>query len=513
MALNLFPRMNSSQFLLEMRGIRKSFPGVKALRGVDLTLCKREVLALLGENGAGKSTLIKTLAGVHRAEAGTILVDGREVVFRSPHDSRDAGIGVIYQEFNLVPGLSAADNIFLGQEKTRGGFVNERQQNTAAAKLFARLQVEVEPSALCQDLSVAQQQIVEIAKALAFDARIIVMDEPSATLTPQEVEHLFQVVRELKSQGIGVIYISHRLEEIFEIADRVTVLRDGEGVGTKSIGDLTRESMIEMMVGRKLENEFPKVRHTAGEERLVARGLNRRPQVKDVSFTLRRGEIVGLTGLVGAGRTETARLIFGADLRESGTVLLDGRELKINSPRDAISEGICLLTEDRKAQGLVLGQSVQANFGLPNLSTFSRSGFVDGKRERERFSSFVESLKIRIASYEQTAQTLSGGNQQKIVLAKWLERNAEVIIFDEPTRGIDVGAKYEIYLLMNRLASEGKAILMISSELPEVLGMSDRILVMHNGGIVGEITDVEHATQEQVMRLAVGDSTPDHSST
>lgn len=492
-------------FLLEMRGIRKSFPGVKALRGVDLTLGQGEVLALLGENGAGKSTLIKTLAGAHRADEGTILADGRKVEFCSPHDARNAGIGVIYQEFNLVPGLSAADNIFLGQEKSHSGFVAEKEQNEAAAKLFDRLQVEVDPTALCRDLTVAQQQIVEIAKALSFDARIIVMDEPSATLTPQEVEHLFGVVRELKAQGIGVIYISHRLDEIFEIADRVTVLRDGEGVGTKPIGELNRETLIEMMVGRKLENEFPKERHAAGKERLIATGLKRAPRVKDVSFSIRSGEIVGLTGLVGAGRTEAARLIFGADARESGAVTLDGRELAIESPRDAIAAGICLLTEDRKSQGLVLGQSVQSNFGLPNLSTFARGGFVDRRMEADKFGGFVESLKIRIANHGQTAQTLSGGNQQKVVLAKWLEQNAEVIIFDEPTRGIDVGAKYEIYLLMNRLASEGKAILMISSELPEILGMSDRILVMHNGEIAGEITDVENATQEQIMRLAVGE--------
>ena len=492
-------------WLLEMRGIRKSFPGVKALRGVSLLLGEGEVLALLGENGAGKSTLIKVLAGAHRADEGSILIDGRDVEFHLPHDARDAGVGVIYQEFNLVPGLTAADNIFLGQEMTRGGFVAEKEQNAAAAKLFQRLQVEVDPAALCRDLTVAQQQIVEIAKALAFDARIIVMDEPSATLTPQEVERLFGVVRELRAQGIGVIYISHRLDEIFEIADRVTVLRDGEGVGTNPIGELTRESMIEMMVGRKLENEFPKERHVAGEARLVVKGLRRAPRVKDVSLTVRSGEIVSLTGLVGAGRTEAARLIFGADGREAGTIALDGRELAIRSPRDAIAAGICLLTEDRKAQGLVLGQSVQANFGLPNLESFASGGLVDQRRESDRFAGFVESLKIRIANHEQAAQTLSGGNQQKVVLAKWLEKNAEVIIFDEPTRGIDVGAKYEIYLLMNRLASEGKAILMISSELPEVLGMSDRILVMHNGGIAGEITDVENATQEEIMHLAVGE--------
>ncbi len=491
-------------WLLEMQGIRKSFPGVQALRGVDLNLGRGEVLALLGENGAGKSTLIKVLAGAHQADEGVIVVAGREQEFHSPHDARDAGIGVIYQEFNLVPALSAADNIFLGQERSLGGFVAEKAQNEAAARLFERLQVAVDPADPCRDLTVAQQQIVEIAKALASDARIIVMDEPSATLTPQEVQRLFGVVRELKAQGIGVIYISHRLEEVFEIADRVTVLRDGAGVGTKRISELTRESMIELMVGRKLENEFPKERHAAGAERLAVVGLKRSPRVTDVSFSVRSGEIVGLTGLVGAGRTEAARLIFGADAREAGAVYLDGEELAIRSPRDAIAAGICLLTEDRKAQGLVLGQSVQANFSLPNLGAFSSGGFLDRRLESDRFADYVESLKIRVASHEQAAETLSGGNQQKVVLAKWLEKNAEVIIFDEPTRGIDVGAKYEIYLLMNRLASEGKAILMISSELPEVLGMSDRILVMHAGRIAGEIGDVASATQEEIMHLAVG---------
>lgn len=497
--------VSSTGALLEMRGIWKSFPGVKALRGVDLSLGAGEVLALLGENGAGKSTLIKVLGGAHRADEGVLRIQGSEVDFHSPHDARAAGIGVIYQEFNLVPGLSAADNIFLGQERTRGGFVAEREQAEAAAKLFARLQVKIDPMALCRDLTVAQQQVVEIAKALAFDVRIIVMDEPSATLTLQEVERLFAVIRELKTQGISVIYISHRLDEIFKIADRVTVLRDGEGVGDRPIVELTREAMIEIMVGRKLENEFPKKRVEIGEERLVVRGLTRAPRVKDVSFSIRRGEVLGLTGLVGAGRTETARLIFGADKREGGAISLDGKALRIRSPRDAIGAGISLLTEDRKKQGLILRLSVRENFGLPNLTRFSRGGIIDTSRERASFAHYVEGLRIKILDQAQKVKNLSGGNQQKVVLAKWLEKNAEVIIFDEPTRGIDVGAKYEIYLLMNKLAAEGKAILMISSELPEVLGMSDRILVMHDGAIAGEIADVENATQEEIMRLAVGE--------
>ena len=350
----------------------------------------------------------------------------------------------------------------------------------------------------------AEQQEVEIAKALSQNARLIVMDEPTAALSPSEVERLLEVVRELKAQGIGVIYISHRLNEIFEIADRVTVLRDGGHVGTKPIGEFTRDSMIELMVGRSLDQEFPKAAAELGEERLVVRGLSRGRRVREVSFGVRRGEVLGLTGLVGAGRTETARLIFGADRREAGIIKLDGKTLRLRSPREAVAAGICLLTEDRKTQGLVLGQSVRENFGLPNLASFAWLGFIDQKREAEALEVHVGKLQIKLSSADQSVGTLSGGNQQKVVLAKWLELNAEVIIFDEPTRGIDVGAKYEIYQLINRLAAAGKAILMISSELPEVLGMSDRILVMHEGRVTGEITDVAGATQADIMQLAVG---------
>jgi ABC-type sugar transport system ATPase subunit len=487
-----------------MRGIDKSFPGVRALKGIDLDLHRGEVLALLGENGAGKSTLIKILGGAQLPDAGEIEIEGRPTRITTPHDAGHAGIGIIYQEFNLVPALTARENIFLGQEGGLGSILHARDERRRAAELFERIGVPIDPEQLCRELTVGQQQAVEIAKALLLDAQIIVMDEPSATLTLQEVDRLFAIVRELKAQSIGVIYISHRLDEIFEIADRVMVLRDGEHVGTERIGDLTRDRMIEMMVGRKLEDEFPKQKAEIGEGRLVVRDLCRSDAVKDVSFSIRRGEVLALTGLVGAGRTETARLIFGADQRDAGTVQLDGRILAVGSPREAIAAGICLLTEDRKSQGLVLGQTVQENFGLPNLGRFSRYGVISDRQETESLTTYVDSLQIKIANRHQLAATLSGGNQQKIVLAKWLERNAEVIIFDEPTRGIDVGAKYEIYLLMNRLAAAGKAILMISSELPEVLGMSDRILVMHGGRISGEVTDVASATQEDIMRMAVG---------
>ncbi len=533
--------MTASAPLLEMRGIVKSFPGVQALRGVNFSLHSGEVLALLGENGAGKSTLMKVLGGAFRADAGSIEIDGVPQHFNSPQDSRRAGVAVIYQEFNLVPGLTACENIFLGQEPTRGGFVAQTQERRQAVELFRRLGVEVDLDAPCRQLTTAQQQLVEIAKALAFQARIIVMDEPSAALTSHEVERLFAIIEELKRQGIGVVYISHRLDEVFTIADQVTVLRDGLNVGERPIigpdeisrnarasgsrrsepdarafrligganfnlppnKPVTRQELIELMVGRKLSDEFPKRSTTIGPPRLEVTGLRRGRAVRDVSLSVRSGEIVALTGLVGAGRTETVRLIFGADPREAGEIRLDGRLLAIRSPRDAIAAGIGLLTEDRKLQGLVLGHSVRENFGLPNLNWLTRGGFVMLRRERDEFARYVATLRIKASSSEQRVGTLSGGNQQKVVLAKWLARNCDVLIFDEPTRGIDVGAKYEIYLLMNELAAQGKAILMISSELPEVLGMADRILVLHEGRVTGEIADARGATQEQIMKLAI----------
>lgn len=498
------PASESAVPLLSMRGIDKKFPGVHALRGIDLTLHSGEVLALLGENGAGKSTLIKVLGGAHRPDSGSIEIDGEPVDLGSPQNAMRVGIGVIYQEFNLIPALSAWENIFLGRERTLGGFIRQAEERRRAQELFDRIGVRVPIDSPCDQLSVAQQQIVEIAKALSQQVRILVMDEPSAALTPSEVERLFDIIRDLRSQGIGLIYISHRLDEIFEIADRVTVMRDGEHVGTQSIDKLTRQRMIELMVGRQIEDEFPKQRHDIGEPRLTVRNLKRGNTVNDVSFEVRRGEVLGVTGLVGAGRTETARLIFGADRLDAGTVQLDGKPLNIRHPRGAIKAGICLLTEDRKAQGLVLGMSVRENFGLPNLPELTRAGFVRLSAERKAFAVYVDSLRIKIPSQEQLAKNLSGGNQQKVVLAKWLQRNAEVIIFDEPTRGIDVGAKYEIYLLINELAKAGKSIIMISSELPEVLGMSDRILVMHEGRVTGVIDDVKSATQEHIMTMAIG---------
>jgi ribose transport system ATP-binding protein len=503
MNLPLPPFEDATTPLLEMRGIVKAFPGVQALRGVNLSLDSGEVLALIGENGAGKSTLIKVLGGAHAADSGEIRIDGQPAHFYSPQGALRAGVAIIYQEFNLVGGLTACENMFLGQELARAGFVATRLQRRRAAELFDRLGVSINLDAPCRRLAAAQQQLVEIAKALTLKARIIVMDEPTAALTSHEVERLFDIIRDLKQQGIGVVYITHRLDEVFTIADRVAVLRDGLNAGRGPIGQLTRSELIEWMVGRELKDEFPKRSVTIGTPRLEVRGLARGRAVRGVSFEVRRGEVLAITGLVGSGRTEIVRLIFGADRRDAGEIRLDGNLLAIRTPRDAIAAKIGLLTEDRKHQGLVLGHGARENFALPNLTWLSRYGFVQRRREREQMGRYVELLKIKLTHQEQPAGNLSGGNQQKIVLAKWLARNCEVLIFDEPTRGIDVGAKYEIYLLMNELAAQGKAIVMISSDMPEVLGMADRILVMHEGRVTGELADARSATQRQIMELAV----------
>jgi len=493
--------------LLRMRGIDKSFPGVHALANVSLDLHAGEVLALVGENGAGKSTLIKILGGAYRPDRGEILLDGVARQMTSPTVAQAAGVSIIYQEFNLVPDLTVRENIFLGRERVRWGFVRAPRERRQAERLFRKIGMTLDPAARCRDLTVAQQQTVEIAKALSVRARIIVMDEPTAALTSQEVENLFAIIRDLKSQGIGVIYISHRLDEVFEVADRVMVLRDGAHVGTHALGEITREALIEWMVGRPLEAEFPKRAAEVGQERLRVEGLCRGQAVRNVSFGVRAGEVLGFAGLVGAGRTETMRIVFGADRPDAGRIFVNGTEVRIRSPRDAMRRGICLLSEDRKAEGLVLRHSVRENFGLPNLERFLRGPFLSRRREGRELASYVARLKIKLADPEQPAEALSGGNQQKVVLAKWLARQADIVLIDEPTRGIDVGAKYEIYQLMNELAAEGKAILMVSSELPEVLGMSDRVIVMHEGRIKGEIRDVTNARQEDILALAISDET------
>ncbi|MDF1862476.1 MAG: sugar ABC transporter ATP-binding protein [Verrucomicrobiales bacterium] len=498
--------MSEAAPLLEMKGIRKRFPGVLALDGVDLTVQEGEVLALLGENGAGKSTLIKMLGGAHQPDEGEIRINEKPVSISSAKDARDAGIAVIYQEFNLVPRMTVLENLFLGREKTRLGWIDERSEREQAIEWLSRLGLDIDPDECCGDLSVARQQAVEIARALSFDARILVMDEPSAVLTDKEVEKLFGIVKELRENGIGIIYISHRLDEIDEIADRLVVLRDGKRIGTREVTETSRDELIEMMVGRSLEEEFPSRDVNVGEERLRVENLSRGRFVRDVSFSVRAGEIVGFSGLVGAGRTEAMRLIAGADVRDRGIICVDGKEVPATSPRSSIASGICLLSEDRKGEGLVLNGSAVDNFGLPNLRRFSRFGVLDETEEREEFSSYTEELSIRLSSADQRVGDLSGGNQQKVVLAKWLARHADVILFDEPTRGIDVGAKFEIYQLMNRLAAAGKAIVMVSSELPEIMGMSDRIIVMREGRIAGELKNTGDLAPEEVLALAMNEN-------
>jgi ribose transport system ATP-binding protein len=491
--------------LIEMRGISKYYPGVVALDNVDFSLAPGEVHALVGENGAGKSTLMKILAGAERASRGEILLDGNVVVIDSPQRAMDLGINIIYQEFNLVPHLSAAENIFLGREPTGPipGWVNFRHVYGESQRLMESLGMRLDVRSEVRTLSVAQQQMVEIAKATSRQSRLIVMDEPSATLTDHELANLFALIRSLRERGVTVIYISHRLEEIFEIADRVTVFRDGRRIATRPIGEVNREEIIRMMVGRELKESIPKQTAPVGEVALEVRGLTRAGAFQDISFSVRKGEVVGLGGLVGAGRTEVARAIFGADAVDAGEILLDGRPVSIHSPRDAIRLGIGLVPEDRKLLGLVLGMAVRENVTLANLEAVAPGGFIQPRREREAAQKYIQDLMIRTPSGEQTVRNLSGGNQQKVVLAKWLFTDSRLLIFDEPTRGIDVGSKVEIYQLMNALTAQGVGILMITSELPELLGMSDRILVMHEGRLAGELPRAE-ATQERVMHLATG---------
>ncbi|MDZ7374845.1 MAG: sugar ABC transporter ATP-binding protein [candidate division KSB1 bacterium] len=498
--------MGTDGTLLQMRGISKRFPGVQALDRVDFDLEKGEVHALVGENGAGKSTLMKILAGALQKDEGEIVLEGKRVEIPNPIAARRLGISLIYQEFNLVPHLSVAENIFLGREPRRkSGLIDWNVLYQEAEKILSQLEVDIDVRRRVRHLSVAEQQMVEIARAVSVRSKILGMDEPSATLTEHELRRLFDLIRSLVASGVSVIYISHRLEEIYEIADRVTILRDGQRVSTDRVSNLTREEIVRRMVGREISDEFPPRQVQPGEEVLRVERLTRKGKFTDVSFSVRAGEILGIAGLVGAGRTEVARAIFGADPLDHGKIFLGGQELHLRGPRDAIDAGIGLVAEDRKAQGLILGMSVLENMTLPSLDRFSRWGFLDKASERRNAARFVDELRIRTPSLRQAVRNLSGGNQQKVVLAKWLLTHCRVMIFDEPTRGIDVGAKWEIYNLINALAERGVAIVMISSELPEILGMSDRILVMHEGRVAGELLRGE-ATQEKVMRLATGSS-------
>ena len=490
---------------LQMKGIIKTYPGVRALDDVDFEVAKGEVHALVGENGAGKSTLMKILAGAQPMDSGEIIIDGKPVHITTPQKAMELGVGIIYQEFNLVPYLNAAENIFLGREPKAKvpGFVNFSAMYAEAQQVIDQLGVKLNVRTPVNRLSVAQQQMVEIAKATSRNSTIIAMDEPSSTLTEHELESLFELIRSLKEKGVSIIYISHRLEEIFQIADRVTVLRDGHLVGMKPVSETDRDDIIHMMVGRELKEKIPKEAAEHGAPALTVKGLTRNGVLEDINFTVRQGEVLGIAGLVGAGRTELARAIFGADPIDAGEIWLNGSKVNIRSPRDAIRMGIGLVTEDRKELGLILGMVVRENISMANLDALTKLGFVNRREEKKVAVKYIEDLLIKTPSCEQEVQNLSGGNQQKVVLAKWLFTQSKVLIFDEPTRGIDVGAKTEIYNLMNRLAANGAAIIMISSELLEVLGMSDRILVMHEGRITGEVSR-EDATQEKIMHLATG---------
>jgi len=490
--------------LLRMSGITKSFPGVRALDGVDLELGASEVHALAGENGAGKSTLMKILSGVYHADEGEIWLRGKRITASGTRSMIDAGVSVIYQELNLVPYLSVAENVFLGREPRRpGGFIDWRRMRDDVRRLLEPFGLSLDPRARVNTLGPAYQQVVEIAKALSLNSDILVMDEPTAALTGREVDRLFDVIRGLRRSGKSVIYISHRLQEIKLVADRVTVLRDGRRISTSRVDEISIDEIIRHMVGRTLTEQYPKGTSTPGKEILRVEGLSRRGVCRDVSFSLRRGEILGVAGLVGAGRTEIVESIFGSRRRDAGRIFIDGREVRVRSTRDAVRSGIALIPEERKRQGLVLGLSVLDNVGLTILDLHSVLGFIRRRVVAGLVSQVAQTIRVKTPSLRQTVRNLSGGNQQKVVLSKWFVRDCDVYIFDEPTRGIDVGAKVEIYKLMQDLAARGAAIIMVSSDLPEVMNLSDRIAVVWGGRIVGQFLRGE-VNEEQVMSYALG---------
>jgi len=490
--------------LLRLKRIGKVFPGVIALDNVDFELQKGEVHILLGENGAGKSTLVKIISGAYQKTSGDIFLSGQKIEIKNPKHAQELGISIIYQEFNLVPDLSVAENIFLGREfQLLPGIIDQKKVHKSARKILDDLGVSIDSRRIVRDLGVAEQQMVEVAKALSLKAKILVMDEPTSALTDKEIKDLFQAIRSLKEKGVSIIYISHRLEELFEIGDKVTVLRDGKYVGMHPISEITKSDLIQMMVNREVNEQFPKQKSNIGEEILRIEGFNKQNILNNISFSLHRGEILGIAGLLGSGRTELARAIFGADKIDSGKIYVKGKLCQISSPREAISFDIGLLTEDRKNQGLVLNLSLKENVCLPSVERFSKFGIVNSRDENVAVEKYTNELSIKTPSLNQKVMFLSGGNQQKVVVSKWLCCKVDILIFDEPTRGIDVGSKVEIYHLMNKLIANGTAIIMISSELPEILGMSDRILVMHQGRINAEYSAVE-ATQKNILQSALG---------
>jgi ABC-type sugar transport system ATPase subunit len=507
----------TDQLLLKMSAISKQFPGVKALDNVSLAVAPGEVHGLLGENGAGKSTLIKIMSGAYRADSGMMELDGQRLHLANPHQAGALGIVTIYQEFNLVPSLTIAENVFIGREPGRAGFVDWASLRRETWAVTERLGIRLNPMSLVRNLSIAEQQMVEIARALSMRSRIIIMDEPTSALSDNEVQQLFKIIRDLKAQGISIIFVTHRLEEVHEICDRITVLRDGRNVGSANVSDINTADIIRMMVGRSMDELFQRSAiHDYGDIALQVRNLSRRgtaggsrAALHDISFTVQRGEILGIAGLVGAGRTELARAIFGADPFDSGEIMVDGQPTTIRSPQDAIRHGVGLVPEDRKQQALFLALAVRQNLSMASLRSLTHwGGFVRERDEKNLVEGFRQTLNIRMISAEQKILNLSGGNQQKVVIARWLALQPKVLIVDEPTRGIDIAAKAEVHQLLDEMARSGIAVIMISSELPEIIGMSDRIITMREGRLTGEVlrADASQETLMQLMTLAVKDA-------
>lgn len=494
--------MRMNEVIVSMQGISKSFPGVKALDNVRFELRSGEVIALLGENGAGKSTLMKILSGVYTRDAGTIEIFGKSYGDLTPKQAQAVGVAIIHQELNMCRHLTVAENMFLGREIYKGFMLDNAAMEREAARVLGELKIDISPRQVVGDLPVSKQQMVEIAKALSTNARVLIMDEPTSALTSKEIDDLFRIIRQLRANGCGIVYISHRLEELAHIVDRVTIMRDGQYITSMNFQDVTLDEIIAHMVGREIKEKFPRVECEKGKKVFEVKHLNAGRMVRDVSFELYEGEIVGFAGLMGAGRTETTRAIFGVDPKESGEILLDGKPVSIRSPQDAIQAGIVLAPEDRKKDGLCTKLSIRHNIALPNLDLLcNRLGVVSTTKEDAMCDQAVDNLKIKTPNVDVDAGNLSGGNQQKVVVGKWLARNSRVVMFDEPTRGIDVAAKVEIYNLMNQLKQQGIAVMFVSSEMPEVMGIADRIIVMCDGRITGELSARE-TTQNEILTYA-----------
>ena len=498
------------EYVVELKNVTKRFPGVVALHNMQLAVKPGEIHGLIGENGAGKSTLIKVLTGVHMADEGEIYVHGERKIFKNPNESAAAGIACVYQELNIEKLLSVTDNIFINKWTKKGFLLDYEGMHKKAAEVMQSLGQDIDPRKAAGTFGMGVQQMIEIAKAVLIDAKMIIMDEPTSSLGEKEVKQLMQTCRELKARGVGILFVSHKLEELFELCDRVTVIRDGEFIETRDIAGWNNDSLISAMVGRTLENQFPKEFGTKGECMLKIENLSIGGVLKDVSLEAYGGQILGMSGLVGAGRTETVRAVFGADPIDGGKIYIKGKEVNVKSPKQAIAEGIALLTEDRKGQGLVLQESIRTNLVLASLKRHTTGLFLDEKRIQESGEGHIRTLRIKTPSIDEIVGQLSGGNQQKVVIGKWLNSEADIYIFDEPTRGIDVGAKVEVYNVMNSLVKAGKCVIMISSEMPEILGMSDRVVVMRGGRVMAEVDrDSKHFNQEDIMKAAWGGSLDD----